>query len=382
MNGQIFISYRREDASYPAGRLYDNLQSRFPQNEIFIDVDSIKPGIDFVKTIEERVGACDVLVAVIGKRWLSAADEEGRRRLDNPDDFVRVEVGTALKRGVRVIPVLVEGASMPPVSQLPEDLKPLARRNALSVSHDRFRADSERLIDSVEEVLEAAWVVSEQRESGRRQIESNKPLEAERYRLEEQDRSSHVFRSLPSLPVAPPTSPDKGRLRLLVGVLTLLTLVIGLAVGVALYLGLSRPSATPAPVAAAPPRPAQSPSVTPAPVAAAIPRRARTGTLGTAFPVYVASLGNSEIVKLDTDGNQTVFSSGGNLSGPDGLAFDASGNLYVANQCNNAIVKLDANGDQTVFSSGGNLNGLNGLAFDARGNLYVASFRNQRDRQN
>jgi hypothetical protein len=166
MNGQIFISYRREDASYPAGRLYDNLQSRFPQNEIFIDVDSIKPGIDFVKTIEERVGACDVLVAVIGKRWLSAADEEGRRRLDNPDDFVRVEVGTALKRGVRVIPVLVEGASMPPVSQLPEDLKPLARRNALSVSHDRFRADSERLIDSVEEVLEAARVVSEQRESG------------------------------------------------------------------------------------------------------------------------------------------------------------------------------------------------------------------------
>jgi hypothetical protein len=112
------------------------------------------------------VGACDVLVAVIGKRWLSAADEEGRRRLDNPDDFVRVEVGTALKRGVRVIPVLVEGASMPPVSQLPEDLKPLARRNALSVSHDRFRADSERLIDSVEEVLEAARVVSEQRESG------------------------------------------------------------------------------------------------------------------------------------------------------------------------------------------------------------------------
>ena len=96
MNGQIFISYRREDASYPAGRLYDNLHSRFPQNEIFMDVDSIKPGIDFIETIEERVGSCDVLVAVIGKGWLSAADEKGRRRLDNPEDFVRVEVGTAL----------------------------------------------------------------------------------------------------------------------------------------------------------------------------------------------------------------------------------------------------------------------------------------------
>jgi hypothetical protein len=158
MNGQIFISYRREDASYPAGRLYDNLHSRFPQNEIFMDVDSIKPGIDFIETIEERVSSCDVLVAVIGERWLSAADEEGRRRLDNPEDFVRVEVGTALKRGVRVIPALVEGALMPQASQLPEDLKPLARRNALSVSHDRFRADSERLIDSVGEVLEAARV--------------------------------------------------------------------------------------------------------------------------------------------------------------------------------------------------------------------------------
>ena len=164
MNGQIFISYRRQDASYPAGRLYDNLHNRFPQNEIFMDVDSLKPGIDFVQTIEERVGACDVLVAVIGKHWLSAADEEGRRRLDNPEDYVRVEVGTALKRGVRVIPVLVEGASMPQASQLPEDLKPLARRNALNVSHDRFRADSERLIDSVGEVLEAARVERPARE--------------------------------------------------------------------------------------------------------------------------------------------------------------------------------------------------------------------------
>jgi hypothetical protein len=158
MNGQIFISYRREDASYPAGRLYDNLHSRFPQNEIFMDVDSIKPGIDFIETIEERVDSCDVLVAVIGKRWLSAADEEGRRRLDNPEDFVRLEVGTALKRGVLVIPVLVEGASMPRAAELPEELKPLARRNALSLSHERFRADSERLIDSVGEVLEAAAV--------------------------------------------------------------------------------------------------------------------------------------------------------------------------------------------------------------------------------
>jgi hypothetical protein len=113
MNGQIFISYRRQDGSYPAGRLYDNLHNRFPQNEIFMDVDSLKPGIDFVQTIEERVGACDVLVAVIGKHWLSAADEEGRRRLDNPDDFVRVwvEIFTALRFFLRHLGIFLVGVS-------------------------------------------------------------------------------------------------------------------------------------------------------------------------------------------------------------------------------------------------------------------------------
>lgn len=130
MNGQIFISYRREDASYPAGRLYDRLQSRFAAEKIFMDVDSLAPGVDFVQTIEERVGACDVLVAVIGRRWLSASDEEGNRRLDNPEDFVRVEVATALRRGIRVIPVLVEGAPVPRSRELPDDLKALVRRNA------------------------------------------------------------------------------------------------------------------------------------------------------------------------------------------------------------------------------------------------------------
>ena len=107
MSGQIFISYRRDDASYPAGRLYDRLSTRFSHNQIFMDVDTIEPGIDFVKALEESVAACDVLIAVIGGRWLISSDEKGRPRLDNPKDFVRVEIATALKRGIRVIPVLV-----------------------------------------------------------------------------------------------------------------------------------------------------------------------------------------------------------------------------------------------------------------------------------
>jgi hypothetical protein len=135
MNGQIFISYRREDAAYPAGRLYDRLQSRFAAEKIFMDVDSLAPGVDFVEALERSVGGCDVLIAVIGRRWLSASDEEGNRRLDQPEDFVRVEVATALKRGIRVIPVLVEGAPVPRSRELPDDLKALVRRNALEVSH-------------------------------------------------------------------------------------------------------------------------------------------------------------------------------------------------------------------------------------------------------
>jgi len=149
MSGQIFISYRRDDSSAWAGRLYDRLFQHFSQNESFMDVDTIEPGVDFVEAIEEVVGACDVLIAVVGSRWLTSSDREGRRRLDIPEDIVRLEIATALKRGIRVVPVLVEGASMPRPRDLPDDLKPLARRNALEVSHTRFRTDSERLVVAV-----------------------------------------------------------------------------------------------------------------------------------------------------------------------------------------------------------------------------------------
>jgi TIR domain len=112
MSGQIFISYRRDDSAPWARLVYDSLFKHFPRSRIFMDVDNLDPGNDFVEAIEKSVGSCDVLIAVIGKRWLMSSDEEGRRRLDNPKDFVRTEIGTALKRGIRVIPVLVEGASV------------------------------------------------------------------------------------------------------------------------------------------------------------------------------------------------------------------------------------------------------------------------------
>ena len=153
MSGQIFISYRREDSAASAGRVYDRLNGRFPSNRIFIDVDNIAPGVDFVKAIEKSVGSCDVLISVVGKHWLTATDEDGKRRLDSLDDFVRLEIATALKRGIRVIPVLVDGASMPRSADLPDELKTLVRLQALKVSQDRFRSDSEPLITAVDQAL-------------------------------------------------------------------------------------------------------------------------------------------------------------------------------------------------------------------------------------
>jgi hypothetical protein len=146
----IMISYRREDSLGHAGRLYDHLARHFGKATVFMDVDDIEPGLDFVEVLQQTVSSCDALVAVIGKQWLTAIDEEGRSRLDNPGDLVRVEIGTALGRKVRVIPVLVAGARMPKVQELPTDLKPLSRRNALEISDVSFDEGVSRLIDVLE----------------------------------------------------------------------------------------------------------------------------------------------------------------------------------------------------------------------------------------
>ena len=121
-DGGIFVSYRRQETSHLAGRLYDRLADRFGEGQVFIDVATIEPGVDFAEEIFRAVAACKVLLAVIGPAWLTAADERGRRRLDDPDDIVRLEIEAALSRGVRVIPILVEGAVMPTRQDLPESL--------------------------------------------------------------------------------------------------------------------------------------------------------------------------------------------------------------------------------------------------------------------
>jgi hypothetical protein len=142
----IFISYRREDTSGYAGRVFDLLSDHFGRERTFMDLDTIRGGDDFTVVIEEKVANCDVLLAVIGPKWLSCVGVEGTRRLDQADDFVRLEIANAIERGVRVVPVLVGGGAMPQQDELPPDLRPLALRQAVELRDAYFRADTERLI--------------------------------------------------------------------------------------------------------------------------------------------------------------------------------------------------------------------------------------------
>jgi hypothetical protein len=135
---RIFISYRRDDSGGWTGWLSDRLHQHFGRDNVFMDIDTIEPGLDFVEVIEQAVGSCDALIALIGNQWLTITDDSGRRRLDNPEDFVRLEIAAALARNIRVIPALVPGARMPRSTDLPYVLQLLARRNAHEISDRRF----------------------------------------------------------------------------------------------------------------------------------------------------------------------------------------------------------------------------------------------------
>ena len=151
----IFLSYRREDAAPYARLLQFQFRERIPDARVFMDLDSIEPGLDFAEVIREAVDSCTVLVALIGRQWATHTDEDGRRRLDNPDDYVRFEVQAALERGVRVIPVLVDGARPLRQQQLPSALQKLARLNALELSYGRYEYDADRLLNLLQRVLAA-----------------------------------------------------------------------------------------------------------------------------------------------------------------------------------------------------------------------------------
>ncbi len=153
MSGKIFLNYRRDDSRGFALTFYLLLAQFFPREQLFMDVGGhIKPGDDFVEVLEAQISACEIMIVVIGPQWLNLL-KDGRPRIADPNDIVHTEIATALKRKIRVIPVLVDGASMPGEGELPEPLKALARRNAVRLNYERFEADVADLVSALREVL-------------------------------------------------------------------------------------------------------------------------------------------------------------------------------------------------------------------------------------
>ena len=140
---KIFISYRVQDTAGETGRLVDDLKQSFADEQLFMDIENLEPGADFVETIEKSLDTCDVFLAVIGPHW---AGPSGVNRINDPNDWVRMEVSTALRRNIRVVPVLVDGAALPKQEDLPPDLHSLLRRQAIEISNKRWRYDTDQLI--------------------------------------------------------------------------------------------------------------------------------------------------------------------------------------------------------------------------------------------
>ncbi|MBT9331638.1 toll/interleukin-1 receptor domain-containing protein [Paracidobacterium acidisoli] len=156
MGRAIFISYRRDDTEGEAGRLFDDLVRTFGDDSVFMDVAGINPGIDFRKAIDDGVAACGVLLAMIGPTWATITGSTGQCRLDDPNDFVRLEIASALARNIAVIPVLVHDAKMPHPDQLPDNLKDLAYRNSVEITHARWNSDVQLLTKALAPYVSAS----------------------------------------------------------------------------------------------------------------------------------------------------------------------------------------------------------------------------------
>jgi hypothetical protein len=158
MAAKVFISYRRADSAGYAGRVMDRLDRELGRDLVFMDVDAIPLGTNFSKVLHEEVAKCGVLLAVIGPNWLDVRDEHGNRRLDDPNDFVHIEIAAALQRSIPVIPVLLEGARIPKAIELPEDLKELALRNGMEIRHASFQDDMNRLVFTSPEEIHPSFL--------------------------------------------------------------------------------------------------------------------------------------------------------------------------------------------------------------------------------
>jgi hypothetical protein len=149
MTKRVFISYRREDTAYAAGRIYDRLCRKLPQTKVFIDVTAIRGGEKFEQRTLSEISRSDAALVFIGKKWMEPRPGEDQARICESDDYVRAEVRSVLNREMLVLPVLVDGALMPAPDLLPEDVRPLTARNALILRHDRFDDDAENIFAAI-----------------------------------------------------------------------------------------------------------------------------------------------------------------------------------------------------------------------------------------
>lgn len=153
MHTSIFLSYRREDSLAQARALYERLRSEFGSDRVFIDLEGLQSGLDFEIALKQHLDTCQVLIALVGRNWLGTTAGSDTRRIDDTNDFVRAEVRAALGRDIPVIPLLLDGAAMPSAAELPDDLKPLARRHAQTFDFRRFDADARHLVGGLREKL-------------------------------------------------------------------------------------------------------------------------------------------------------------------------------------------------------------------------------------
>ena len=149
----IFLCYRRDDTSAETRRLHEDLAAIYGRDAVFIDVDAIPGGADFIDHIDEYLRRCAVMLVVIGSSWSTLVDRKGRRRIALPNDSVKGEIARALRQAIPIIPVLMQDAEMPEAEDLPTEIKSLSRRNAVAVSNQHWRADLERLIESIDRLV-------------------------------------------------------------------------------------------------------------------------------------------------------------------------------------------------------------------------------------
>jgi hypothetical protein len=251
--GGIFVSYRRQETQHVAGRLADRLTLTFGAPRVFMDVDSIAPGADFTRAITEAVSRCDVLIALIGRQWKNVVNSDGERRLDDPDDFVVQEIRAALERDIPVIPVLVDGATMPRAKELPDSLKQLSHRHAVRLDAETFKGDMSSLLNALERMVPLIPAPGPEPQPGPRQEPGPRPEPG----------------SAPGPQPEPGPEPGRRRLLVIAGVL-----VATLAVGAAAFQLIPQDSPPPSPTTTPDPPTTTAASPTPPPTPGGLPQSA------------------------------------------------------------------------------------------------------------